>query len=75
MPVNKWIQHQKAVKLYELIGDGNYNFKDMMFKLSFSSQSEFNRFCHRMYGMNPTELRDKVTSEQSYCSDIDRFIK
>lgn len=60
MSINQWMQKEKAVRMNRLMADADLSLKDIMYKMSFASQSEFNRFCRRMYKLSPTELRGKI---------------
>ena len=48
-----------AGELLEMICDPELSFQEISGRLGFSSPSHFTAYCRRMYGMSPTQLREK----------------
>ena len=55
----KWMQKKKAEQMLEMVCDLELSFQEISSKLGFSSPSHFTAYCRRMYGMSPTQLREK----------------
>jgi transcriptional regulator, AraC family len=55
----KWMQKKRAEQMLEMICDPELSFQEISGRLGFSSPSHFTAYCRRMYGMSPTQLREK----------------
>ncbi|WP_075555575.1 helix-turn-helix domain-containing protein [Parabacteroides timonensis] len=55
----KWIQKKKAEQVQEMINDPEFSFKEIADELGFCSSAHFTAYCQRMFGMAPTQLREK----------------
>ncbi len=55
----KWMQKKKAEQVLEMICDPELSFQEIARKFDFSSPSHLTAYCRRMYGMPPTQLREK----------------
>lgn len=53
------MQKKKAEQMLEMVCDLELSFQEISSKLGFSSPSHFTAYCRRMYGMSPTQLREK----------------
>jgi len=59
----KWIQEQKAKKIYYEVSYGPRTFTRLAEDYGFSSPAHFNDFCKQYYGYTPGELRKKMRAE------------
>ena len=50
---------KKGEQMLEMICDPELSFQEISGRLGFSSPSHFTAYCRRMYGMSPTQLREK----------------
>lgn len=55
----KWIQKKKAEQIQEMINDPEFSFKEIAEELGFSSSPHLTTYCQRMFGMTPSQLREK----------------
>jgi AraC-like DNA-binding protein len=56
----KWIQEQKAKKIYYEVSYGPKTFTRLSQEYGFSSPAHFNDFCKQYYGYTPGSLRKKM---------------
>lgn len=55
---------KRAEQMLEMICDPELSFQEISGRLGFSSPSHFTAYCRRMYGMSPTQLREKIRNKQ-----------
>lgn len=55
----KWLQMQTAFHIKEDLQNELISIKSIIESYNFSSSSHFTTYCHRIFGMTPTELRVK----------------
>ena len=55
----RWMQEQKAKKIYHEIHCSKKTFAEMAFEFDFFSPAHFNGFCKSFFGSTPGELRKK----------------
>ena len=55
----KWIQKKIAEQIQEMINDPEFSFKEIAEELGFSSPPHLTAYCQRMFGMTPSQLREK----------------
>ena len=58
-----WIEREKSKKIHHEINCTQKSFKEIALKYNFYSSSHFTRFCTKMYGMPPAQLREKTKCE------------
>lgn len=57
---------KRAEQMLEMICDPELSFQEISGRLGFSSPSHFTAYCRRMYGMSPTQLREKIRNKQIF---------
>ena len=57
IPPHRWMQEQKASKIYHEIHCSKKTFAEIAFEYDFSSPSHFNAFCKLFFGQTPGKLR------------------
>ena len=62
---HRWMQEQKAKKIYHEIHCSKKTFAEMAFEYDFSSPSHFNVFCKLFFGCTPGELRKENTERSA----------
>ena len=67
-----WIEREKAKKMYYEINCTKETLQEIAAKYDFSSASHFNKFCKRVYGMPPSQLR-KNTRQGILFNEVCRF--
>lgn len=50
---------EKAEQIQEMINDPEFSFKEIAEELGFSSSPHLTTYCQRMFGMTPSQLREK----------------
>jgi AraC-like DNA-binding protein len=56
----RWIQREKAKKIYHEINCTLKSFKEIAKEYGFSSPAHFDKFCKIMYDMSPGALREST---------------
>lgn len=51
---------EKAEQIQEMINDPEFSFKEIAEELGFSSSPHLTTYCQRMFGMTPSQLREKI---------------
>jgi AraC-like DNA-binding protein len=59
----RWIQEQKAKKIYYEVSYGPKSFTQLSEEYGFSSPAHFNDFCKQYYGYTPGGLRKKMRTQ------------
>ena len=58
-PPREWLQQEKARQIFTEICDSHSPLKQISDDYGFAVQSHLNRFCKRMFGMTPGEIRER----------------
>ncbi|MCL2511492.1 MAG: AraC family transcriptional regulator [Bacteroidales bacterium] len=59
----RWMQEQRAKKIYQEVGYGQKTFTLLADEYGFSSPAHFNDFCKQFYGETPGGLRKKMRAQ------------
>jgi len=60
----QWMQKKKAEQAVEMICDPEFTFQEIAGKLGFGSPAHFTTYCRRMFGMSPSQLREKIVRQK-----------
>ncbi|MDR1792236.1 MAG: helix-turn-helix domain-containing protein [Bacteroidales bacterium] len=66
MSVSRWLDQQKAKKIYYDICNTKRSFKALALKYGFYSNAHLNHFCLRMFGENPSAIRKGIGKTGQY---------
>ncbi len=60
----QWMNEERAKHIYEDLGEGQLSLQEIANRYHFSSLSYLCKFCKRMFGTSPLELRKKIAEER-----------
>lgn len=71
----KWLQLQRSARIIQYLKEKNSPLKSVAIEMGFSSQSHFNQFCKKYFGMTGKALQSELhkVKRESIISITDRF--